>query len=268
MTDFIIYISISLLAITILLFNQKDYWEDHFKVILKPASEIFVCLLLIVLSYASIELHTLKKKEHIAFTIGSLDSQSIKQINIVDRSIAGRWDIEAKDNGKIVKNIAIYLIPFFLFLFKGSMKRKLILFFIFSQGYVLTESLTGITKGLVERFRPFAYMSVQGLEKLNAKEKEKFLEDIADYDILNSFFSGDASILAYGLIFFAFSFNLIYTNHIAKKTVWIFSVLGVIIGCYFRTLSGKHFPTDVIVGGLVGALVAIVIIKLHLNKNT
>jgi membrane-associated phospholipid phosphatase len=152
-------------------------------------------------------------------------------------------------------------------LFKGSIKRKIVLFFIFSQGYVLTESLTGLTKGLIERYRPFAYMSKSGLEDLSAIEKEKFLEDIVDYDILNSFFSGDASILAYGLVFFAFSYSLIYNSRISKNVVWIAVFLGVFLGCYFRTLSGKHFPTDVIVGGLVGVLVAVGIIKLHINMR-
>lgn len=216
MTDIIIYTAISIVTITFLIINQKSYWEDHLKVILRPKLEVLVCLLLIGLSYSSVELHKVKKNKHTEFTIGSLDRKSIEQINILDRSIAGRWDIEAKDNGKIFKNIAIYLIPLFLFLFKGSIKRKLVLFFVFSQGYVLTESLTGLTKGLVERYRPFAYMSAQELEDLNAKEKEKFLEDIVDYDIWNSFFSGDASILAYGLIFFAFSYSLIYNNRICK----------------------------------------------------
>lgn len=268
MTQTLIYITISIVTITFLIINQKDYWKDHIKVILRPKLEILICLVLIGLSYSSIELHNNKKNKHTGFTIGSLNQNSIEQINILDRSIAGRWDIEAKDNGKIFKNIAIYLIPLFLFFFKGSIKRKIVLFFIFSQGYVLTESLTGLTKGLIERYRPFAYMSKSGLEGLSAIAKEKFLEDIVEYDILNSFFSGDASILSYGLVFFAFSYSLIYNNRIGKNIVWITAFIGVFLGCYFRTLSGKHFPTDVIVGAIVGTLVAVGIIKLHLGKRT
>jgi len=268
MTETIIYITISVVAITFLIINQKSYWEDHLKVILRPKLEILVCLVLVGLSYSSIELHKDKKNKHTEFTIGSLDQKSIEKINILDRSIAGRWDIKAKDNGKIFKNIAVYLIPLFLFLFKGSIKRKLVLFFVFSQGYILTESLTGLTKGLVDRYRPFAYMSKIGLENLTSRQKEKFLEDIVDYDILNSFFSGDASNLAYGLAFFAFSYSLIYSSRTSRIIVWIIAFLGVFLGCYFRTLSGKHFPTDVIAGGLVGVLVAVGIIKLHINKRT
>ena len=267
MTELIIYSIITLLIVIVLIINQKEYWKDHFKVTLRLKVEILICLILIGLAYTSTELHTIKKKEFSEFTIGSLDQNAIQEINVLDRGIAGRWDIDAKGKGKIFKNIAIYLIPLFLFLFKGSIKRKIVLFFIFSQGYVLTEAITGITKGLVERYRPFTYLSINQLEKLNPKEKEKFLEDIIDYDILNSFFSGDASILSYGFVFFAFSYSLIYTNYRNKSIVWITAIVGIVLGFYFRTLSGKHFPTDVIVGGLVGALIAIGILKLHNGKN-
>ncbi|WP_430682206.1 phosphatase PAP2 family protein [Maribacter halichondriae] len=69
------------------------------------------------------------------------------------------------------------------------------------------------------------------------------------------------------MVFFAFSYSLIYNNRISKNVVWIAALLGVFLGCYFRTLSGKHFPTDVIVGGLVGSLVAVGILKLHISKR-
>ncbi|WP_273566408.1 hypothetical protein [Maribacter halichondriae] len=131
MTEIIINATISLVIIKLLTINQKGYWEDHFKVILRAKLEIVVCLILLGLSYSSIELHKVKKNEHTEFTIGSLDHKSIEQINFLDRSIAGRWDIEAKDNGKIFKNIAIYLIPLFLFLFKGSIKKKACFVFYF-----------------------------------------------------------------------------------------------------------------------------------------
>lgn len=62
MTEIIIYTAISIMMITFLIINQKGYWEDHVKVILRPKLEILVCLVLIVLSYSSVELHKVKKK--------------------------------------------------------------------------------------------------------------------------------------------------------------------------------------------------------------
>jgi membrane-associated phospholipid phosphatase len=253
-----------ILALTV---NTEDYWKDHKILTLNAKFEILICLVLLGLAYASIEIHKSKKNDHTEFTIGSLDNKSIEQINAIDRSIAGRWDIEAKNTGKLFKNIAIYLIPFSLFLFAGSLKRRVGLFFIFTQGYILAETLTGLTKGLVDRYRPFAYMTNSGLESLSAKAKEKFLEDIFEYDILNSFFSGDASILAYGFVFFAISYSWIYKKATYKTAVWMATFLAVFLGCYFRVLSGKHFPSDVIVGAIVGTLVALGILLLHKNRK-
>ncbi len=257
--------AISLLIVWLLIVNQKNYWGDHKAVILGLKLEVVICLICLGLSYTSIELQKEKVKSHIEFEIGSLDEISIEQINSIDRGMAGRWDIVSKSNGKILKNIAIYLIPLSLFFFTGSLKRRLVLFFIYSQGYVLTESLTGLAKGLVERYRPFAYMTHIDIKKLSIKAQGKFLEDIVDYDIRNSFFSGDASIIAFGLVFFAMSYSTFYKQSKFKTVVWSIAIIGTILGCYFRTLSGKHFPTDVLLGGLVGAAIAYGIIRIHKN---
>lgn len=267
MTTTIIYIIISLLIIISLTVEIKGYWKDNFAITLNLKQEIIICLVCFGLAYASIELQKEKERNHSEFEIGSLDNTKIEQINSLDKVIAGNWNIEAKDNGKIFKNITIYLIPLSLFFFRGSIKRRLALFFVFSQGYVLTESLTGLTKGLVDRYRPFAYKTQNEIGKLSVEAKEKFMEDIVDYDILNSFFSGDASIIAFGFMFFAFSYSSFYKNSKLKSLIWIIAVIGIVLGCYFRTLSGKHFPTDVLIGGLVGTSIAYGILRVHKNKS-
>lgn len=258
----LIYILIAFL-ITLLLINKKDYFQDHFAVTLRLKKEILICAILIGLSYTSIELQKIKADNFTEFEIGSLSQTKMGQINAFDSRITGRWDIQAKDNGKVFKNIAIYLIPISIFLFIGGLKRRLVLFFIFSQGYVLTESVTGLTKGLVNRYRPFAYRTIDDIETLHPKAKEEFLEDIVDYDILNSFFSGDASIIAFGFVFFAYSYSLFYKERKYKNIVWSIAFIGVITGCYYRTLSGKHFPTDVLIGAILGFLVAFGILRIH-----
>jgi len=263
----LLYIVISALLILILIVSQKNYWSDNKAITLNFKREITICLVCVGLSYASIELQKEKASNHSKFEIGSLDQTNIEEINSIDRVIAGRWDIVAKDNGKLFKNIAIYLIPLSLLFFTGSIKRRLALFFIFSQGYVLTEALTGLAKGLVDRYRPFAYITHTEIEKLSIKAKEKFLEDIVDYDIQNSFFSGDASITAFGFMFFAISYSLFYKHSKLKTVIWTIAIVGTVLGCYFRSLSGKHFPTDVLLGGMVGTIIAYGIVKIHKNAS-
>jgi len=99
------------------------------------------------------------------------------------------------------------------------------------------------------------------------ESKEKILEDIFDYDIMNSFFSGDASIIAFGFVFFTYSYNLFYKQRTYKNVIWMIALIGVVLGCYYRSLSGKHFPTDVMIGALVGIVIAYGIIQIHKNTS-
>ncbi|SHH20304.1 Membrane-associated phospholipid phosphatase [Flavobacterium micromati] len=263
----IVYAVIFVFLILVLIINQKSYWGDNKIITLNFKREITICLVCVGIAYASGHFHKNKASNHINFEIGSLKKTEIEKINSIDKIIAGRWDISAKDNGKIFNNIAIYLIPLSIFFFTGSVKRRLALFFVFSQGYWLTDSLTGLTKGLVNRYRPFAYITHNEIEKLSLRAKEKFFEDIVDYDIQNSFFSGDASLTAFGFMFFAISYSSFYKDSKLKSLIWILAIIGTLLGCYFRALSGKHFPTDVLIGGLVGTAIAFGIIRIHKNAS-
>lgn len=92
------------------------------------------------------------------------------------------------------------------------------------------------------------------------------MEDVVDDDIEDSFFSGDASSTAFGLVFFAKVFNDYYPDSKWRPVVWGLSLSGVAAGSYFRVKSGKHFPTDVIVGSIVGGGIGYLIPHLHKKK--
>lgn len=259
----ILFITLSVLCILLLTVKQKRYWQDSQLIRLGVTKDVVIVLLCVGFSYASIQLHQAKEARHIPFEVGKMDHVAIQKINFIDRAMAGQWDMVAKDRGKTIKNVATYLIPLSLLFFAGSIKRRLVLFFVFTQGYVLTESLTGIAKGLVDRFRPFAYMSKESIENLDSEAKSEVIEDLANYDIQNSFFSGDASISAFGLVFFAISFGLFYPQSRFTKIIWVLAISGTILACYFRVQSGKHFPTDTLIGALVGSLITFGIIRIH-----
>lgn len=261
-----LYLISSILIIYLLIAHQSNYWKESPIMSLRLKREIVIILCIASLAVLSIQLHEVKSSLASTFEMGSLLSTEIDKINFIDRPFAGRWNLSAKDNGKYLKNLSIYIIPLSLLLFSGSIKNRLRLLFIYTQGYILTESVTGISKGLVSRFRPFVYRSITDINNLSINSKEEFLEDIADTDITNSFFSGDASITAFGFIFFAIAYHQLYQESKYKKLVSILAVIGTILVCYFRSMSGKHFPTDVAVGAIVGSLFAFIIVKIH-NKG-
>ena len=256
------YVLVALAIFVLLTARQDHYWRDHRIIVLHPWREVLICIGLIALFYgAGYVLHA-KAEASPGFEIGSL-SDVVEAINPVDRPFAGAWNLEAKYLGKLFKNTAMFVIPVSLLFFVGSVRRRVVLFFVFAQGYVLTQSMTGLAKGLIDRYRPFAYLDPTRVEALTGAEREKFLVDIADHDIRNSFFSGDASVTAFGLLFFAFAFSRFYPSNRWKYTVWTLAATGTALECIFRAMSGKHFPTDVLAGALVGGAIAIGVLWIH-----
>lgn len=201
------------------------------------------------------------------FTMGSFTQNDINSINKFDRKVAGRWDVDAKDNGKIFKFTASRLVPISLLLLPGDLKSRGTLGLLFLQGHYLNVGLGSLAKGSTNRYRPFAYLTLDEISKLTGEAEEEFLEDVVDDDIEDSFYSGDAATTAYGLMFFAKTFNDYYPESKWKYGVWGASILGTGLGAYFRAKSGKHFPSDVLVGSIVGSGLGILIPHLHKKRG-
>ncbi len=115
----------------------------------------------------------------------------------------------------------------------------------------LNGGLTSISKGLFKRKRPYAY------------NPEALMSDKLSVGARHSYFSGHVSTSA------SFCFLTAYmVNRYAEKPGWklaAWSGAAVIPGAigYWRFTSGKHFPTDIITGYLVGAGTGILIPYLH-----
>ena len=246
-------------------FSQSNYWN-------KPSPYEINWKKGVGIGGTSIGVHLLgmhlEKNEEIPnFQPGSFTQQDIDAINFLDRGVAGRWDIDAKDAGKIFKFSAKYLAPAAVLSLPGNLKSRLLLGAMFMEGRFLAGGLTALAKGTTNRYRPYTYLSLEQIEQLEGEAKEEFTEDIADDDIEDSFFSGDATATAYGMIFFAKVFNDYYPESKWRYAVWAGSITATTLGAYFRAKSGKHFPTDVIVGALVGGSLGYLIPHLHKKKK-
>jgi membrane-associated phospholipid phosphatase len=106
-------------------------------------------------------------------------------------------------------------------------------------------------------------MTLEEIDKLEGESKEMYLEAVNGDDIENSFFSGDASSTAFSFIFLAKVFNDYFPESNLKFGIWGISISGTVLQSYFRAKSGRHFPTDVIVGSLVGGSIGFLLPHLH-----
>ncbi len=78
-----------------------------------------------------------------------------------------------------------------------------------------------------------------------------------------SFFSGHTSHVAASTFFTAKVLTDINPDGSNNSLYWITAATIPAITGYLRVKGGKHFPTDVIVGYAVGALVGILVPELH-----
>ena len=122
---------------------------------------------------------------------------------------------------------------------------------IYLETIMINEALTGITKALVKRPRPFAY-------NRNAPEAVR-----TGRTNNLSFFSGHTSHSAATSFFTAKTISDYVDRSGVRAVAWTSAVLLPAATGFFRYKAGKHFPSDVIVGYLVGASVGFLVPHLH-----
>lgn len=117
--------------------------------------------------------------------------------------------------------------------------------------FALTASLTNLSKKVVRRPRPFMYND----------DLFKFpLEMRRTKNARMSFFSGHTSLTTAMYFFTATTFSEYYPNSPWKPWVWTSSISIPALTGFLRVKAGKHFPTDILVGYMVGALIGGVLV--------
>ncbi len=124
----------------------------------------------------------------------------------------------------------------------------------FVEAFALENALNQIVRSTQLWPRPFVYAKRgDGAKKAASARGEAY----------GSFYSGHASAAFTVAIFTGEWFSEIYPNSKYKNLVWASSLtLAAGVGA-FRVVAGKHYPSDVIVGSLVGTGVSLGILKLH-----
>lgn len=117
----------------------------------------------------------------------------------------------------------------------------------------INYGITSSVKSLVNRNRPYVY------------NPDLSYEERTDAQSRYSFFSGHTSATAS----LSFLFAKVITdyhpnmNRGAKVGLWSFASLLPATTGYLRVQAGKHYPTDVITGYVVGALTGLLVPELH-----
>ena len=144
-----------------------------------------------------------------------------------------------------------HLTPLVLYLSPDTKGDRGIITIMYLETMSLTLALTGWTKRLVLRPRPFTYNTEVAISKKLSK------------DARYSFFSGHTSMSAAACFFTASVWSRYHPDSKWKPAVWTLAASIPAMTGYFRVKSGKHFPTDVIIGYAVGAGMGLLIPLIH-----
>lgn len=119
------------------------------------------------------------------------------------------------------------------------------------EGALLTLGINQTVKAAVQRTRPYVYNPTFSWEEKGKK------------DARLSFFSQHTSLTGY---FSFFAAKAYHDTHPHSRLRWLpWAGAGALTAAtgYARVKAGKHFPTDVIVGGAFGALMGWGVLELH-----
>ncbi len=121
---------------------------------------------------------------------------------------------------------------------------------------LLATFIPSFGKGTVKRVRPFMY---------NPDASPTLRGDVEGN---RSFFSGHTTWAFASMTFLATVYSDYYPNSKYKSAVWISTMSAASAVGLLRIFSGAHFPSDVLVGAVVGSAIGIGIPYLHKVENT
>lgn len=186
------------------------------------------------------------KTEIDSVTVATLDKNKIPAFD--------RWAVRSSDKAAAVSDYFLYgSIPYPLILLADRKVRKEAA----SVGAMYWEALaiTGLlyTGGdyLIDRYRPETYdVTKKFSERMSGNEK-------------NAFFAGHVSLVATSTFFTASIYD-----HFHPDSKWKWAFYGVAIAAtgataYLRHRAGKHFPSDIVVGTLVGVGSGLLVPRFH-----
>lgn len=127
-------------------------------------------------------------------------------------------------------------------------------FLMYTQSMLFAQGLAQLSKAIFERPCPYAYTI--------AESQTHYLTE----DAGRSFFSGHTAAAFCGAVFAGTVFQRRYPKSPWVKPVWILGLATATTTAVLRVTSGNHFPTDVMVGAIVGSLTGWFIPRLYRCK--
>jgi membrane-associated phospholipid phosphatase len=191
----------------------------------------------------------------VPFTLDEINALNRDDVNTFDRGATYNWS-PAAANASDILAAAIILSPALLAFSEDVRNDFTPVLTMYFQTLILSEALPLTIKGITQRTRPFAYNEDTPIEEKQTQNAKR------------SFFSGHTSVAFAMAVFLSTVYGDYHPNSSWKPFVWGVSLLAASTVGYLRYAAGKHYPTDIITGALVGSALGYFIPFLHRTNES
>ncbi|NLR91616.1 phosphatase PAP2 family protein [Flammeovirga agarivorans] len=189
----------------------------------------------------------------------TITALNINDVNPFDRGVFDH-PVEEREDSHNFTDWGLYIsvvLPFTLFIDDAIREDWLEVALMYAETQFITVNLYNyLGPGLVTRYRPITYMH---------GHPDVPMSELTDNNNARSFFSGHTANTSTGAFFFAKVLTDYHPEWSTAAKIGLFagaSIPPILVG-YYRTRAYKHFYSDVIVGGAVGALTGVFIPQIH-----
>jgi membrane-associated phospholipid phosphatase len=188
-------------------------------------------------------------------TVNDINHLSGEDVNCFDHNAIQKYSPNAARLSDILL-VATLALPAGLFMSGNVRDDFSTIGLMYAENLLLVNSVSLITKGSVRRIRPYVY------------NPDAPLEDKLSKDAVRSFYSGHTTNAFASAVFFSVVYSDYFPDSQWKTPVWIGSLGAASIVGILRYGAGKHFPTDIIAGAVVGSAIGFFIPYIHQQENT
>jgi membrane-associated phospholipid phosphatase len=176
-------------------------------------------------------------------------------INKFDRGATYNWDTRADHVSDLL--IITSLVSPALLTFSDEIRNDLsTILIMYLETLLLSESLAFLSKGITQRIRPYAYNEDVALDK-----------KLSD-DTKRSFYSSHTTKAFAVAVFVSTVYGDYFSESEWKPIIWGSSLLFASTIGYLRYKSGKHFPTDIITGAIIGSALGYFVPFIHRTNES
>jgi membrane-associated phospholipid phosphatase len=176
-----------------------------------------------------------------------------QEVNKFDRTAIGQYETDVLGDVLFYGSFAF---PLSFLAYDDKVENLGTISLMYGEAVLLNASINAFVKALTLRDRPFVY------------DTNSLLEPKLDVDARYSFYSGHTSMTAVNTFYTARVYSAYISDQTTKTILWTAAAIIPAIAGYSRINTHNHFPTDVIVGYIVGAAIGYLIPEIHKTKNS